>query len=134
MTEEEISKLEEEGWAVSEMMMRTTPSVNHNGVGFLTRREKALGLPGRDTSDKPMMVDDLCYTYLHLKAAAEHKEPGEILRELIVDKLFEDAPDIPDTGISEIPEAPAAYRAKLEPMCEVAESGPAYQPKAGAKR
>ena len=69
MTEEEYDALDEE-------LTRTVPRLGPNGTGFLSRREMRL-----------LGLTNLSVNYLLTKAAADHKNPAQIIDELVYKEI-----------------------------------------------
>ena len=69
MTEEEYDALDEE-------LTRTVPKLGPNGTGFLSQREMRL-----------LGFTNLTVNYLFTKAAADHKNPAQIMDELVCKEL-----------------------------------------------
>ena len=67
---------EQEALELDDLLTRTDPELGPNGTGFLSQREARL-----------MGLDNLSINYLMTKAAADHKTPAEIIREMIRERI-----------------------------------------------
>jgi hypothetical protein len=69
LTEKEYAELDE-------LLTKTTPRVNADGTGFISRREVRL-----------MGLNNLSVDYLLTKSAATKKTPAQVIDDLIHEKL-----------------------------------------------
>ncbi|GHT49219.1 hypothetical protein FACS1894102_3600 [Spirochaetia bacterium] len=76
MTEEEYDALDEK-WT------KNPPKPGPNGTGFFAQRKAALTAQ----SARSITVDSFTADYLLTKAIATHKEPSEVIGELVREKI-----------------------------------------------
>ena len=67
---------EQEAWDLDERWTRTDPKVNPKGQGFFARN-----------GFKMVSLDDLSSAYITARAEAAHKEPSQIIGELVREKI-----------------------------------------------
>jgi hypothetical protein len=67
---------EEDYDALDELFTRTTPKLGPNGTGFLSRRYARL-----------FGMSDMTLDYLMTKAMSANKSPGELVNELVREKI-----------------------------------------------
>jgi hypothetical protein len=67
---------EEEAWAMDELVTNADITLGPNGSGWLSQREARL-----------FGLDNITLTWVNVKAAADHKSPGQIINEIIHEKI-----------------------------------------------
>jgi hypothetical protein len=67
---------EQEAWELDERWTHTDPKVNPKGQGFFARN-----------GFKMVSLDDLSPAYITARAEAAHKEPSEVIGELVREKI-----------------------------------------------
>jgi hypothetical protein len=67
---------EKEAWELDERWTRTDPQVNPRGQGFFARN-----------GFKMVSLDDLSAAYITARAEAAHKEPSQIIGEMVRERL-----------------------------------------------
>ena len=68
---------EEEAFGLDEKWTKTDPKVGSNGSGFLSRRRAA----------HMITIDGFSADYLFSKAIADHKNPPEIISEMVRERI-----------------------------------------------
>jgi hypothetical protein len=67
---------EEEAWALDDYVTNNEITLGPNGSDWLSQREASI-----------LGMDDISRTWLRVKAAADHKSIGQIINEIVHEKI-----------------------------------------------